>query len=242
MRGLANIGRMEMAGSYRRGCETVGDLDLLVEASRRSAEVDRVMDWFGLFAPIQETMVRGDTKMSVRLDCGLQVDLRVVPSASFGAAWQYFTGSQAHNVELRGRARKRGLKVNEWGVFRRSGPTGESPARAVEDRREANPSSEALAAPVAGRTEADIYRALGLPWIPPELREARDEFDWAEAVGAEANGAGTGVMPKLIALADLWPYNMPYRTDLCKFRAVREMVRSISFPVTLQSGRRNKKE
>jgi DNA polymerase (family 10) len=198
MRGLPGIGPMEMAGSYRRGCETVGDLDLLVEAPRGSAEVDRVMDRLSTFAQVRETMVRGDTKMSVRLDCGLQVDLRVVPSESFGAAWQYFTGSQAHNVVLRGRARKRGLKVNEWGVFRTSDPAGESPAVAAEDRREVNPSSEALVAPVAGRTEADIYRAVGLPWIPPELREARAEFDWADADGADSGG-----MPKLITLADL---------------------------------------
>jgi DNA polymerase (family 10) len=94
--------------------------------------------------------------MSVRLAAGLQVDLRVVPAESFGAALQYFTGSKQHNVVLRGRAKARGLKINEYGVFR--------------DEKY-----------VAGRTEAEVYATLDLPCFPPELREARREFDWADA-------------------------------------------------------------
>jgi DNA polymerase (family 10) len=106
--------------------------------------------------------------MSVRLQSGLQVDLRAVPAESFGAALQYFTGSKAHNVVLRGRAKNMGLKINEYGVFR-----GEEQ--------------------IAGRTEEEVYAAVGLPWIPPELREARSEFDWAQA----------GALPRLIELEDI---------------------------------------
>ena len=106
--------------------------------------------------------------MSVRLDSGLQVDLRVVPEESFGAALQYFTGSQAHNVVLRGMAKDRGLKINEYGVFRGK-------------RR------------IAGQTEEEVYGALELPWIPPELREARQEFEDAAA----------GKLPELIEVGQI---------------------------------------
>jgi len=115
------IEQLEIAGSYRRGKETIGDLDLLVVSS----DVDGVMDRFGEFEDVAEVLARGDTKMSVRLGTGLQVDLRVVPADSFGAALQYFTGSKQHNVELRGRAKSLGLKVNEWGA---NGGGGLSPA------------------------------------------------------------------------------------------------------------------
>lgn len=150
------IEQLEFAGSYRRGKETVGDLDLLVVSS----DADKVMDRLAAFDRVQETLVRGGTKMSVRLNTGLQVDLRVVPARSFGAALQYFTGSKEHNVILRGLARQDGLKVNEWGVFR--------------VREEGD--DEYL----AGADEQSVYAALGLPLFPPELREGRDEFDWAE--------------------------------------------------------------
>lgn len=150
------IERLEFAGSYRRGRDTVGDLDALVI----SADPHPVMDRLAEFAVVAETLGRGDTKMSVRLKNGFQVDLRVVPRESFGAAWQYFTGSKEHNVVLRGRAKQQGLKVNEYGVFR------------VTDEQEQY---------VAGAAEPDVYAALGLPWIPPELREARREFEWADA-------------------------------------------------------------
>ncbi len=103
-----------------------------------------------------EVLARGDTKMSIRLQSKLQVDLRVVAEEEFGAAFQYFTGSKAHNVVLRGMAKARGMKINEYGVFR-------------GEKR------------IAGRTEEEVYAAVDLPWIPPELREARSEFDWAAA-------------------------------------------------------------
>jgi DNA polymerase (family 10) len=152
------VDQLELAGSYRRGKETIGDLDVLVVSN----EVAAVMDHFGRFEGVKDVIARGDTKMSVRIDGGLQIDLRVVPAESFGAALQYFTGSKEHNVVLRGMAKQRGLKINEYGVFR------------VTDGGEEY---------VAGRTEADVYGTLDLPVFPPELRESRKEFEWATAGG-----------------------------------------------------------
>jgi len=164
LKSASGVERLAAAGSYRRGKETVGDLDFLVTA----ADPEPVMDRLEHFGAVSTILARGDTKMSVRLRNGMQVDLRVVPAESFGAALQYFTGSKEHNVVLRGRAKDLGLKLNEYGVFR----------------------GEEL---IAGRTEEDVYRALDLPWFPPELREARQEFNWAAA----------GELPKLLELADL---------------------------------------
>ena len=163
------IRQIEMAGSYRRGRETVGDLDILVDADSS----DGPMDQLGNFERTAEVIARGDTKMSVRLESGMQVDLRVVPSESFGAALQYFTGSKDHNVTVRGLAKQQGLKVNEWGVF-----------RIADDESETY---------VAGKTEEEVYETLGLPWFPPELREAREEFAQAEQ----------GELPQLIELSDI---------------------------------------
>lgn len=160
------INQLELAGSYRRGKETVGDLDILVDSDDASA----VMDRFAEFEGIVETIGRGGTKMSVRLDNGFQMDLRVVPEESFGAALQYFTGSKEHNVVMRGKAKQMGLKVNEWGIFR------------VDDDQQ-----------IAGKTEEEVYKALDLPWFPPEMRENRGEYDAAEK----------GKLPKLIELSDI---------------------------------------
>jgi DNA polymerase (family 10) len=156
--------QIEAAGSYRRGRETIGDLDFLVV----SDNFTEVMDRLGAYQGVASVIGRGDTKMSVRLRDALQVDLRVVPAESFGAALQYFTGSKDHNVILRGRAKDRGLKVNEYGVFR-----GEKS--------------------IAGRSEEEVYAALDLPYFPPEMREARREFEWADA----------GKLPKLVELDDI---------------------------------------
>jgi DNA polymerase (family 10) len=171
------IEQLEFAGSYRRGKDSVGDLDILV-VSPQPAEV---MQYFARFQEIGQELVRGETKMSVRLENNFQVDLRVVPAESFGAALQYFTGSKEHNVIVRGRARQRGLKVNEWGVFRVS----DDPAQ--PDTR------------IAGSSEQEVYQALELPWFPPELREARGEFVWAEAI---AEGRQPG-LPRLIEATDI---------------------------------------
>lgn len=162
MSSCAKIKQLEFAGSYRRGKETVGDLDLLVD----SDDAQAVMEHFGGFAEITSVIARGETKMSVRLEKEFQVDLRVVPTESFGAALQYFTGSKEHNVEVRGRAKKKGLRINEWGVFETL-----SGGKPVDD-----PDQQVR---VAGRTEQEIYQILDLSWIDPELREARREFEWA---------------------------------------------------------------
>ena len=104
---------LEIAGSYRRRCETVGDLDILATTSQGSA----IMDHFVAYGGVEDVLVNGPTKSSVRLASGLQVDLRLVARESYGAALYYFTGSKAHNIAVRGIARERGLKVNEYGVF-----------------------------------------------------------------------------------------------------------------------------
>ena len=154
MEACESIKRLEFAGSYRRGRETVGDLDMLVVADDCAV----AMDHLEAFPSRKETILRGDTKMSIRIDDAFQVDLRVVAEDQFGAAIQYFTGSQAHNVRVRSMAKSLGLKVNEYGVFRDN-----DPERSI-----------------TGADEADVYTAVGLPWIPPELREDRLEFDWCK--------------------------------------------------------------
>ncbi len=145
------VQRLDFAGSYRRGKETIGDLDILVISDDNAS----VMDHFATFSSIQETIARGDTKMSVRVTDSFQVDLRVVAEKSWGAALQYFTGSKEHNVRLRGIAKSKGMKINEYGVF------------------DANDESKVL----AGADEETIYALVGMPWVPPELREDRGEFE-----------------------------------------------------------------
>jgi len=141
------VRQIEVAGSYRRRRETIGDLDILV-TSDSSAQV---MDRFATYGDVADVVSKGDTRATVKLRGGLQVDLRAVEPAAYGAALQYFTGSKAHNVELRKIAQEQGYKLNEYGLFKGT-------------RR------------VAGKTEAEIYNTLGLDWMPPELREARGEI------------------------------------------------------------------
>ena len=154
LRAVPTVHEVAVAGSLRRARETVGDLDVLVTADQPEA----VFGAFSRLPEVREVRLRGPTKETVVLVRGLQVDLRVVAPEAFGAALQYFTGSKDHNVRLRSLARELGLKVNEYGVYR-------------GDER------------VAGRTEQDVYRALGLAWIPPELREDRGEIADAAAGG-----------------------------------------------------------
>ncbi len=152
-------------GSLRRGLETCGDLDILA-----SGAPPAIMDAFVGLPQVERVLGRGETKSSVLLNGGLQADLRLVTPAQQGAALQYFTGSKAHNIALRDRALDRGWRLNEYGLFE------------VESGRT-----------IAGETEAGIYEALGLQWIPPELRECRGEIEAAEA----------GTLPALITLEDL---------------------------------------
>jgi len=150
LRERAVVDRVEVAGSFRRARETVGDLDLLVT----SKDPASVFTAFTAQPIVSEVKMRGETKETVLLEGGLQVDLRVVKPEEYGAALVYFTGSKDHNIHLRTLARDRGLKVNEYGVFR------------GEDR-------------VAGASEEEVYASLGLAWIPPELREDRGEIEMA---------------------------------------------------------------
>ena len=163
---VPGVAAARAAGSLRRMKETVGDIDLLV-TSARPAEVMRA---FAGLPQVADVLERGETKASIRHREGIQVDLRVVEPASFGAALVYFTGSKQHNIRIRALALKRGLKLNEYGVFRES--TG---------RR------------VAGATEEDVYAALGLAWIPPELREDAGEVE----------AAARDALPRLVELGDV---------------------------------------
>lgn len=147
--GLTNC---EVAGSYRRRRETIGDLDILATTTNPTAVIDR----FVKYREVAKVASRGDTRVTVQLRGGLQVDLRVVEPAAYGAALLYFTGSKAHNVALRQIAQDRKLKLNEYGLYRGT-------------RR------------IAGKTEAEVYAKFDLDWIPPELREARGELDLARA-------------------------------------------------------------
>jgi DNA polymerase (family X) len=152
LRDGGGIEHLEVAGSYRRRRETIGDLDVLATSDRAAAVIER----FVAYPEVAKVVSRGETRVTVLLRGGLQVDLRVVEPAAFGAALLYFTGSKAHNVELRQIAQERQYKLNEYGLYQGT-------------RR------------VAGRTEADVYAKLDLDWIPPELREARGEIAAARA-------------------------------------------------------------
>jgi DNA polymerase (family X) len=155
----------DVVGSLRRGTDTCGDIDVLACGAQPA-----LMERFIAYPNVERVLGRGETKSSVRLFKALQADLRLVPAESRGAAQQYFTGSKLHNIELRDRALRRGWKLNEYGLF-----------RAADEER------------LAGDTEEGIYAALGLAWIPPELRENRGEIQAAEE----------GRLPRLVELADL---------------------------------------
>ncbi len=153
-----------VAGSFRRCKETVGDLDILVTAGEPAAVMDHLVD----YDEIADVVSKGTTRATVVLRNRLQVDVRVVKPQCFGAALHYFTGSRAHNIEIRRRAQKRGLKINEYGVFKNGKQ-------------------------IAGKDENEVFKSVGLPWIPPELRETRGEIEAAEK----------GTLPKLVELKDI---------------------------------------
>ncbi len=158
---LPGVRRIEFAGSLRRGRETIGDIDIVAAADAPAdlAEAFRTMDG------VEQVLAAGETKSSVRLARGIQVDLRIVEPEAFGAALLYFTGSKQHNILLRERAIRRKLRLNEYGLF----PAGDGDDDAAPQKRGV--------APVAAATEEEIYAALDLPWIPPELREDRGELE-----------------------------------------------------------------
>jgi DNA polymerase (family 10) len=165
LRSHAPDAEISIVGSLRRGCETCGDLDILAAGGPAS-----LMDTFTNYSQVQRVLARGETKSSIQLWDGFQADLRLVPRHSLGAAQQYFTGSKAHNIALRDRAIQRGLKLNEYGLFR------------VDDDVK-----------IAGESEEGIYEALGLAFVPPELRENRGEIA----------AAADRTLPRLVTLQDL---------------------------------------
>jgi DNA polymerase (family X) len=156
---IKGVTQAEYAGSMRRGRETIGDIDLLVATEDPAP----VMQFFCAHPLVAKVLVSGDTKSSVRLNSGLQVDLRVVPAMNWGAALLYFTGSKDHNVILRERAIERSMRLNEYGLF-------------ADDGDETPPQQRGVK-PVASKTEQEIYAKLGLEWITPELRESHGEFE-----------------------------------------------------------------
>jgi len=164
LKAAPEVAAIDVAGSLRRRRETIGDIDVLV-ASTEAAAVAR---HFVSYPEVTKVLAHGETKCSVTLRSGMQVDLRIVAPDSYGAALHYFTGSKAHNIAIRTLGVKRDLKISEYGVFR-------------GERR------------IGGRTEEEVFRAVGLPWIPPELREDRGEID----------AAREGRLPRLVELGDL---------------------------------------
>jgi len=164
--GLKGVSRIDMAGSLRRMRETIGDIDILVTAQAS----EEIVDAFTSMDTVSEVLARGDTKSSVVLKSGIQVDLRILPRANYGAALHYFTGSKDHNVAIRDRGKRMGLKISEYGVF--------------------NAKTEKL---LGGKDEVEVFKAVGLPFIPPEIRE-----NWGEI-----EAAGERRLPDLIELKDI---------------------------------------
>lgn len=169
---LPEVERVEAAGSFRRGMETVGDLDFLVASSNPAP----IMDWFTSMDGIAEVTAHGDTKSSVRLEGGMQADLRVVPTEQFYFALHHFTGSKDHNVRMRQKALSMGLSLSEWGL-----------------RPEEQKDSSRKAGPIEAHSEADIFEALGLQYVPPSLREGMGEVEAAER----------NELPELLEFSDL---------------------------------------
>lgn len=176
LRALPQVQRAESAGSLRRKMETVGDLDFLVAAS----EPIPVVDWFVTRPGVQEITARGETKASVRFQSGLQADLRIVPADQFVFALHHFTGSKDHNVQMRQRALARGLSMSEWGLVPAEG---EGTAKEKAEKHEG----------IQVATEEALFSALGLHYIPPELREGLGEIEEAEK----------GELPRLVELTDI---------------------------------------
>ena len=172
LQGLPEVDRVEAAGSLRRGMETVGDLDFLVASSKP----EPIMEWFTQMEGIVEVTAHGDTKSSVRFEGGMQADLRVVPSEQFYFALHHFTGSKDHNVRMRQKALSMGLSLSEWGL-----------------RPEEEKDSSRSKGTVEAHSEEDIFKTLGLAYIPPALREGMGEVEAAEK----------NELPDLLELEDL---------------------------------------
>ena len=179
LRESSEIERLEVAGSYRRRVETIGDIDLLAIAS----DAEAVMARFTSYPKVTQIQMSGGTRGRVSLQSGLEVDLRILTEPSYGAALVYFTGSKEHNIKLRQRAIERGLRLSEYGVFREDGDDGD----------ESEAKDPWAGEQVAGRTEKEVYSTVELPWIAPELREDRGEVE----------AAARGELPVLVELSDM---------------------------------------
>lgn len=173
--------QVEACGSLRRRLETVGDIDFLVATT----EPAPIVEWFVTRPGIKEVTARGETKASVRLESGLQADLRLVPPEQFVFTLHHLTGSKDHNVQMRHRALQRGLSISEWGLF----PADEKHGSTVEAKKQGSTGPRSLSA----KTEADFFKALGLAFIPPELREGMGEIEAAEK----------NTLPKLLEESDI---------------------------------------
>jgi DNA polymerase (family 10) len=182
LRALKQVKHAEFAGSLRRRRETIGDVDLVC-ALKDGSRGTEVAEAFTKFPEVQKVLGAGNAKASVITAGGLQVDLRIVPAECYGAALMYFTGSKEHNVRLRGRALDQKLTLNDWGLYKLD----------EWEKTKRVSGEQPPIKPVAGKSEAEIYKKLGLPYIEPELREDRGEVEAAEK----------GKLPELIALADI---------------------------------------
>lgn len=201
MQSAPGVARIELAGSLRRRKETIGDVDILAELD---GDGTPVVDHFVSFSGAQRVVGAGSTKGSIVLHSGLQVDLRVIPSRSFGAALQYFSGSKEHNVAVRSRAVRQGLRVNEWGVFR------------VPETEDDEPIGKEDGERLAGDTEQSVYEVLGMSWVPPELRENRGEVE----------AACEDELPELVSLEDIRGDLQMHSTWSDGKASVEEMARS----------------
>ena len=201
MQSAPGVARIKLAGSLRRRKETIGDVDILAELD---GDGTPVVDHFVSFSGAQRVVGAGSTKGSIVLHSGLQVDLRVIPSRSFGAALQYFSGSKEHNVAVRSRAVRQGLRVNEWGVFR------------VPETEDDEPIGKEDGERLAGDTEQSVYEVLGMSWVPPELRENRGEVE----------AACEDELPELVSLEDIRGDLQMHSTWSDGKASVEEMARS----------------
>lgn len=174
LRGAPGLDKLEVTGSYRRRVETIGDLDLLAVGG----PAEPIMEHFRSYRQVERVELAGPTRGTVVLRSGLRVDLRIVPTESYGAALHYFTGSKAHNIKIRTLGIERGLRINEYGIFREDGEESEGPKGGER---------------IGGAREEDVFEAVGLPWMPPEIREDRGEVE----------AARRGVLPELVTIEDI---------------------------------------
>lgn len=203
VRELPNVKQVEIAGSLRRGRETIGDVDLICTL-KTGTDGTSIAEAFAKFPEVRKVIGQGETKVSVLTTGGLQVDMRIVPADSFGAALLYFTGSKDHNVKIRGMAQDAGMTLNEWGLF---------DAKKF-DAAPRKPGETPTVESIASTTEAAVYKALGLEFVPPEMRENRGEVELA----------AKKKLPELIDIADIRGDLHTHTTASDGIASVEEMV------------------